>query len=302
MDAAMLEPHAETQGEFEDRFITVDENIRLHLRDYAPRLPETGLPVLCLHGLTRNARDFELVAPRIAALGRRVIALSMRGRGQSDRDPNPENYQAGIYANDAAKVLDALDIHRAVFIGTSMGGIVTMLMAAMAPDYVAAAVLNDVGPALDPAGLSRIGGYIGRGQPVMDLNAAAAAIKEINGPAFPAYANDQEFWLTFARRTFRQNAEGTFETDYDPMIALAFATPSDGPPADLSPFFQMLAARPVLVLRGALSDLLAPAGLAHMQALKPDLFTAEIPATGHAPTLEEPQSWDALLDFLARVP
>ncbi|MET0182055.1 MAG: alpha/beta hydrolase [Caulobacterales bacterium] len=302
MQSALAMPQTYETEEYADRFIPIGDGLRIHLRDYAPILPETGLPVVCLHGLTRNVKDFELVAPRIAALGRRVVAISMRGRGRSDRDPNPENYQAGVYAGDVTKALDALDIHRAVFIGTSMGGIITMLLAMMAPDYVAAATLNDVGPVLDPAGLTRISGYVGRGQPVPDWNAAAAAAKQLTGHAFPAHANDDAFWLTFAQRTFRETGEGKIEADYDPMIALAFASPEEAPPPDLSPFFQMLAARPVLVLRGALSDLLSREGVAHMRALKPDLFTAEIPATGHAPTLEEPESWNALLDFLARVP
>lgn len=293
----LAEPRSET---FEDRMLRVGENLRIHVRDYPAAAPETGAPVICLHGLTRNVADFELVAPRIAALGRRVIAMSMRGRGRSDRDPDPANYTPPVYVQDVLQALDMLGAQRAVFLGTSMGGIITMLLAAGAPDRVAAAILNDIGPVLDPRGLARIAGYVGRGQPVADWEAAADAIAAINGPAFPNERDNREFWRTFARRTFRAH-EGKVETDYDPMIALAFADPPAAP-ADLSPVFQALAPKPVLVVRGAISDLLSEEGVAGMRALKPDLHVALVPNVGHAPTLEEPEAWDAILDFLARTP
>lgn len=303
MTAVHMEPVTDpaTTRDYENHHIALGEGLTLHARDYAPLLPETGLPVVCLHGLTRNVKDFELVAPRIAALGRRVIAMSMRGRGESSRDPDPANYAVPVYVQDVIKALDALDIERAVFIGTSMGGLITMLIAASAPDRIAAAALNDVGPRIDPAGLNRIRSYVGRGQPVSDWAGAAQALRATNGVAFPARAEDDAFWATFARRTFREFAPGRIEADYDPMIALAF---DDAPaaPADATPLFLALAPVKVLVVRGAVSDLLSAEGLAHMRAVKPDLLSVDVPQVGHAPTLEEPESWDALLDFLARVP
>ena len=142
-------------GGFEERVVATVDGLALYARDYPPLFPETGLPVICMHGLTRNSRDFETVAPRIAALGRRVVAPDMRGRGRSANDPDPAHYVPAVYAQDVLKLMDALSIPRAVFIGTSMGGLVSMVLATMAPDRIAASILNDVGPKLNPAGLSR---------------------------------------------------------------------------------------------------------------------------------------------------
>ena len=148
-------------GGFEERIVATIDELPLYVRDYPPLLPETGLPVICLHGLTRNSRDFDVIAPRIAALGRRVVAPDMRGRGKSANDPDPAHYVPAVYAQDVLKLMDALEIPRAVFIGTSMGGLIIMVLATMAPDRIAASVLNDVGPKLNPAGLSRIAGVCG---------------------------------------------------------------------------------------------------------------------------------------------
>lgn len=289
-------------GGFEERIIATIDGLALYARDYPPLLPQTGLPVICLHGLTRNSRDFEVVAPRIAALGRRVIAPDMRGRGQSANDPDPAHYVPAVYAQDVLKLLDALDIPRAVFVGTSMGGLITMVLATIAPDRIAASVLNDVGPKLSTAGLGRIASYVGRSQPVASWEEAAEAVRSINGSAYPERADDDAFWHAFARRTFRQRDDGQLETDYDPHIALAFADfDEDATPPDLSPLFQALSAKPVLSIRGGLSDILTAESVAHMKNVNPNLETATIENIGHAPALDEPDAWDALLDFLAKV-
>ncbi|MGE3142447.1 MAG: alpha/beta fold hydrolase [Hyphomonadaceae bacterium] len=301
-EAATMDVSASAPAGCASRRIAVGDGLFLEAHDYAPEPPETGLPVICLHGLTRNARDFEIVAPRIAALGRRVVALSMRGRGGSDRDSDPARYAPPIYVQDVIKALDALEIERAVFIGTSMGGIITMALAAVAGGRVGAAALNDIGPVIEAAGLARIGTYVGRGEPVSDWAEAANAVKAVNGAAFPREADNAEFWLRFAKRTYRAGADGRPAPDCDPAIAQGFGQTQSGPPADLTPLFQALAQRPVLIVRGALSDILSADGLARMRALKPDLVSMEVPDIGHAPTLEEPEAWDALLDFLARTP
>lgn len=289
-------------GGFEERVIATVDGLALYARDYAPLLPETGLPVICLHGLTRNSRDFETIAPRIAALGRRVVAPDMRGRGQSANDPDPAHYVAAVYAQDVLKLMDALAIPRAVFVGTSMGGLIMMVLATMAPDRIAASVLNDVGPKLNTSGLARIATYVGRTQPVSSWPEAAEAVRAVNGSAYPERLDDQDFWLSFARRTFRQREDGLLETDYDPHIALAFADfDEDAPPPDLSPLFLALAQKPVLSVRGAISDLFGEDSVEMMRSLKPDLETATIANIGHAPVLDEPEAWDAVLDFLARV-
>lgn len=289
-------------GGFEERVVTTVDGLPLYARDYAPLLPVTGLPVICLHGLTRNSRDFEVIAPRVAALGRRVIVPDMRGRGRSANDPDPAHYVPVVYAQDVAKIMDELSAPRAVFVGTSMGGLITLVIAAAAPDRIAASVLNDVGPQLNPAGLSRIATYVGHVQPVDTWAEAAERVRATNGSAFPGRVDDEAFWLTAARRTFRERDDGRLELDYDPHIALAFADyDSDAPPADLTPYFTALAGKPLLSVRGALSDILSEEGVAHMRSVAPSVETVTVEGVGHAPTLEEPDAWDALLDFLAKV-
>lgn len=288
-------------GAFEERIIATADGLTLYARDYAPLTPVTGLPVICLHGLTRNSRDFEVIAPRIAACGRRVVAPDVRGRGKSANDPDPAHYQPAIYAQDVAALMDKLEIHEAVFIGTSMGGIITMVLAALAPARIAAAVLNDVGLKLSPEGIARIGSYVGRTRPVANWGEAAEAVRAIAGQAYPGRLDDGEFWDAFARRTFRQREDGLLETDYDPHIALAFAAPGDAPPPDMTPLFQALAAKPVLCVRGAISDLLSAETVAEMRALKPDLEAVRVENVGHAPMLDEPEAWEAVLGFLAKV-
>ncbi|HEX4534302.1 MAG TPA: alpha/beta hydrolase [Rhizomicrobium sp.] len=281
-------------------FVKTEDGPSVFVRDYAPDRPSGKLPVICLHGLTRNSADFEAVAPAIAQTGRRVITADMRGRGQTGNDPNPQNYRPDIYARDVTGILDALDIPRAVFIGTSMGGIITMILAATARERIGAVVLNDIGPELDPKGLMRIASYVGKAVPLPSWDAMIAAIRETQGPAFPD-AGDR-FWRTFAQRVARKLPDGRVEFAYDPAIAQAFATPPKTTPPSMVPMFQALATGPVLAVRGELSDILSPAGLAAMMRLKPDLKVAEIPRVGHAPTLEEPAAWCAVLEFLAAAP
>jgi pimeloyl-ACP methyl ester carboxylesterase len=280
----------------ENRFHTQD-GMDIFYRDYAPVAPETGLPVVCLHGLTRNSRDFELVAPRIASLGRRVIALDMRGRGNSSRDPSPEHYAPAMYVYDVLNVLDSLVIPRAAFVGTSMGGIITMLLAKFAAPRIAAAVLNDIGPVIEEAGLKRIAAYVGQNMEYASWAEAERAIAQSQAAAFPKAP--PEFFRKFARRTCRQLPDGRVAFDYDPAIARPAAETA---PVDMTPLFEALAPAPILVVRGALSDLFSAEGVDLMRIVKQDLLAVEVPDVGHAPTLEEPQAWDAIVDFLAHVP
>lgn len=279
------------------------DGLALFVREWPAEAPkdgpaDLGVPVLCLHGLTRNSRDFEIIGPRIAALGRRVLAQDVRGRGRSDWDADPARYQAPVYAQDALRVLDALRIERAVWIGTSMGGIISMMAAGMAPDRMAGVVLNDIGAVVEGVGLRRIAGYVGKGGPVADWSEAAEAVRRTNGDAFPRA--DADFWMLMAQRMFRQRADGRLEADYDPAIAGPGPAP-DSPSMELWPVFDALASIPTLVVRGALSDILSREGAQAMKARKPDLEIAEVPAVGHAPTLDEPPAWLPIVDFLARV-
>jgi pimeloyl-ACP methyl ester carboxylesterase len=285
---------------FSDLAWTSRDGLVLHARDYPPEGPVSGVPVICIHGLTRNARDFEDLAPRIAALGRRVVALDVRGRGRSARDPQPLNYHPGTYATDVVALLEATRIERAVFVGTSMGGIIAMVLASIRPEAIAGAVLNDVGPQLSPVGLARIGGYVGGGSAFATWDEAAAYARAINGAAFPGYTDAD--WARFARRLVDETPEGTLVLAYDPEIAAPFkAADPDAPPADMTPLFRALAARgPLLLVRGGISDLIDPPIVERMRAAVPAMAYAEVPDVGHAPMLTEPQAWDAIAAFLAR--
>jgi pimeloyl-ACP methyl ester carboxylesterase len=286
---------------FSEHRIPTADGLTLFLRDYAPHGGGSAAPVLCIPGLTRNSADFEMVAQRMAGLGRRVLAVDLRGRGHSDNDPDPTRYRPDIYAADMVYVLETLDIPSAVFVGTSLGGLVTMLVAAMAPDRIVAAVLNDIGPVVDPAGIARIAAYVGKSGAFDSWNALTHAVRAAQSLAFPAA--DDAFWKTMAHRVGRERRDGKIEFAYDPVIAQTFAPQPDAPPPpSLLPLFRALAAKPVLSVRGALSDILSVEGLAVMKEAKPDLGTVEVPRVGHAPTLDEPEAWAAIAAFLAKAP
>jgi pimeloyl-ACP methyl ester carboxylesterase len=285
---------------FADRFWTSVDGLNLYARDYPGAPGPARLPVICIHGLTRNSRDFEEVAPWIAARGRRVLALDVRGRGRSDRDPNPMSYQIPVYAGDVVSLLMQAGIGRAVFVGTSMGGLITMALAATNPLAVAGAVLNDVGPELSPVGLQRIMGYVGEQKPIGNWTEAAEFAASINGVAFPGAA--AEHWEAFARRIFRETESG-LALDYDPQITAPFKAAPTGPAADLWPVFSGLAnGRPTLLIRGGISDLIDAEIAERMRAAAPTMTYAEVPGVGHAPMLTEPEAAAALAAFLDRAP
>jgi pimeloyl-ACP methyl ester carboxylesterase len=283
--------------QFASRFFRTADGPRIEFREYPATTPVTGIPVLCLHGLTRNNRDFEELAPMIAACGRHVLVPSQRGRGLSDADPSPERYHPGTYAADMLALLSNLDISRAIFIGTSMGGLMTMICAALAPTRVAAVVLNDVGPEVDPKGLARIRGYVGRAEAPADWDQAAAICRAINGSAFSKETSG-EFWLKVARRVFWEPEPGNLALQYDPAISQVVNSPAVVPP-DLWPLFEALKPTPTLVVRGELSDILMVTTVEEMRRRKPDLVVANVPDVGHAPFLTEPAAWSAICNFLS---
>jgi pimeloyl-ACP methyl ester carboxylesterase len=291
-------------GIAERRWTSLD-GLSLFARDYAPASGPANLPVICLHGLTRNSRDFETLAPHVAAGGRRVLAIDVRGRGRSDWDPNPLQYNPAVYAGDVATLMAQAGVSRALFVGTSMGGLITMTLSALRPDLVAGAVLNDVGPEVGAAGLARIAGYVGGAPSVADWAEAAAYARATNGAALPDLTEDD--WHRFARRVFREDPAGGLALDYDPAISEVFkvsptAAPSAAPP-DLWPLFAGLAAnRPLLLIRGADSDILEAATAERMATAAPHMARVEIAGVGHAPTLEEPAAVAAIDAFLAAAP
>jgi pimeloyl-ACP methyl ester carboxylesterase len=273
------------------------EGLRLFSRVYAG--PSAVAPVvLCLHGLMRNSRDFEDLAPHLA-VRYRVVVPDVRGRGLSARDPNFNNYQIPMYLNDLLPLFAGLAIERASIIGTSMGGLMAMVLAVTQPQRVAGIVLNDVGPEVDPHGLERIRGYAGKSAPVHSWEEAVAQVRSTYGPVWPGLS--EERWERIARLSYRANAQGVPEADADPLIAEPFRDPQAAAP-DLWPLWGALTRVPMLAIRGAQSDILNAATLARMQREKPDLRVLEVPNRGHAPMLDEPECLAAIDEFLAQVP
>jgi pimeloyl-ACP methyl ester carboxylesterase len=270
------------------------DGLRLFSRVYAG--PHAGAPVvLCLHGLMRNGRDFEDLAPHLAARYR-VIVPDVRGRGMSARDPNFNNYQIPVYLNDLQSLFTGLGIERVSIVGTSMGGLIAMVLAVMQPQLIARIVLNDVGPEIDREGLERIRGYAGKAPPVRSWADAVATVRGIYGPAWPGLSDER--WDRIARLSYRANAQGLPEADADPLIAEPLKDTASAAP-NLWPLWGALARVPVLALRGAQSDILSAATFERMQREKPDLRALTIADRGHAPMLDEPQCIAAIDEFLA---
>lgn len=279
-----------------DGWWTSPDGLRLHLRDY-PGDP-LAIPLLCLPGLTRNARDFEDLAPRLSG-GRRVLAAELRGRGESACPKDPMTYLPPAYLGDILALFEQFGIGRIAIVGTSLGGLLAMMLAAARPGLVAGALLNDVGPVIEPGGLERIRGYVGRQTSWPTWLHAARALAEVHGVAYPLWALQD--WLRFAKRLCRVNAAGRIVGDYDVRIAEPFKLPPPAEPVDLWPALDALAPSPVLIVRGARSDILSPATAAAMRDRLPDAELVEVPDVGHAPTLDEPDALAAIGRWLERV-
>ena len=278
------------------------DGLTLHARDYAGAAGPARLPVVAIHGLTRNSADFEIIAPLIAQSGRRVLALDVRGRGRSDWARDPMTYRPDVYARDVLALMDQAGLGRAVFLGTSMGGLVTMAVAALRPKAVAGAILNDIGPQVSQAGLARIAAYLGQPVEIGDWADAAAYVRRINALAFPRYGDAD--WAAFARRTFRDGPAGAPVLDYDPDIAAPIrAAGAKALAPNLWPWFRRLARRrPLLLVRGQTSDLLGADIAARMRKVAPAMAYAEVAGIGHAPMLDEPEARAAIFEFLADAP
>lgn len=288
-------------ADFVERRWTSRDGLSLYARDYAGAAGESRLPVLCLHGLTRNSKDFAALAPLIAATGRRVIVPDVRGRGQSDRDPNGANYVPNTYARDILLLLDRLGIARALFVGTSMGGIISLAISGMRKHAVAGLVLNDVGPEVCNVGIERIKSYVGKKVDIGSWDDASAYLKKINGAAFPDYSDAD--WAAFARRTFA-GTDGAPRLDYDPAIMQPLSENKYKAMTFVAWYlFKRLARKaPTLLVRGELSDLLSKDIADKMQRRAPTLQRVEIPRVGHAPMLDEPPAVEAISAFLRTAP
>ena len=275
-----------------------NDGLRLHYRDYPGRSDRPA--VFCFPGLTRNARDYEGVAERIAGEWR-VVLVEFRGRGESGYAKDPMTYVPLTYLQDVEALLAELKIERCVAVGTSLGGIVTMLLAATDRERLAGAVLNDVGPELNPAGLERIRGYVGKAVWYPTWMHAARAVAEANGDVFPDYGIED--WLRMAKRLYRLNSSGRIVLDYDMKIAEPFRVPGNEAGPDMWRAFDALSGKPVLVVRGERSDILSADTAAKMVERLPGAELVTVPGVGHAPTLDEPAAVEGitrLLDTVAK--
>lgn len=281
---------------FEDRYWWSRDNLRLHYRYYPGR--DDRPPIVCIPGLTRNARDFESVAERLAGEWR-VICVDLRGRAESAYSKDPMTYVPLVYLQDLERLFEDAGITRFVGIGTSLGGIMLMLIASTDPERVAGALINDIGPTIEDAGLDRIRQSVGTGGGQPTWVHAARAVAEVQGAIYPDFG--LEDWLRVAKRLYRLNSAGRVVLDYDQRIAEPFRAPGGEVGVDLWPTLDGLKRCPVTVLRGALSDLFSDATLRRMGELIPHADLVTVPRVGHAPTLEEPESVAAIDRLLTRV-
>jgi pimeloyl-ACP methyl ester carboxylesterase len=283
---------------YEDRFWSSRDGLKLHYRDY-PGTVSGRPPVICLHGLTRNARDFEELAERLSPAWR-VLCPEMRGRGDSEYAREAASYNPLQYVEDLLALLEEAGIDRFVAVGTSLGGLMTMLLALQVPERIAAAVINDVGPRLEPAGLERIKSYVGQGRSFPTWVHAARALEEVQGVSHPV--QDLPFWIEAAKRVMTLSSNGRIVFDYDMKIAEPFARLDPAAEqANMWPALEALAGRPVVIVRGAVSDLLSEETLAGMLARLPEAEAITVQGVGHAPNLAGPDVFDAIDRLLARV-
>ncbi len=281
-----------------DVFVTAQDGLRLHVREYGPRTA-AALPVVCLPGLARTVADFDALAPALANgdPARRVIAIDLRGRGQSDYDRNPENYNVAVELGDVVTVLTALEIGEAVFIGSSRGGILTMLLGVAHPTAIAGVVLHDIGPVIEQKGLARIKSYVGKLPQPRNFAEGADILRRLFDAQFPAVTSEQ--WLAAARRTWKMD-DGELKPTYDVRLARTLAEVDiERPLPSMWNEFDALARVPILVIRGVNSDILSAATLTAMHAHHPGMQSVEIADQGHVPLLDSPDLIERIAAFVA---
>ena len=285
---------------FVSRFVSAQDGLKLHVRTYGPRIAP-GLAVVCLPGLARTCADFHVLATALAGDAKRpryVVAMDYRGRGRSEYDRNADNYSLPVELSDVVAVLTALGVAPAVFVGTSRGGILAMLLAAARPSAIAGVVLNDIGPVIDTRGLMRIKSYVGKLPQPKSFEDAAEMLRRLFGAQFPKLSSDD--WLDFARRSFTEQ-DGRLVADYDVKLAntLAGIDPARALPS-LWRQFDALARVAVMVIRGANSDVLSAATVDAMRTRRGDIESVEVPDQGHAPLLVEEEMIRRIGSFVAR--
>lgn len=285
------------EPEYHERTLTSQDGLKLFYRDYGgPQEPSSGdaIPVLCLPGVTRNSKDFSYLASRLAS-DRRVLCPDLRGRGRSDYDADWENYNPGVYINDIRHLLTSCGIHRVHVIGTSLGGILTMVMAVSMPGVIASAVLNDIGPEVGMEGLAGIIGYMKEDVSLSSWDEVAEYIRS----AFPDLpARTEEDWIAIAKNTYRETLDGAMVPDWDKAIVKQFETALRAK-NDLWPLFMALKKVPVLTVRGTKSRILSDATLDAMHDAMPSMKSVVVDDCGHPPSLSEPHVLEAIDDHLA---
>jgi pimeloyl-ACP methyl ester carboxylesterase len=279
---------------YQEKYISASDGLRLYVRDYMPNSAPKRT-IVCLCGLTRNSKDFDEVAEKYYLKGHRVVTMDYRGRGLSQYDENWENYNPNMYGSDVFAVCTALGLHECIFIGTSLGGLLSMGLCTLVPTLVHSVVLNDVGPVLGNKAIDVIIEYTGDDRKVPTLEAAVEKLKSY-------YKDDthrsEDEWKKQAQNTYKLE-DGQYVPDWDVRIAQYLKTSASQDGAqNLWPFFKALADRPVLVLRGEVSTVLSQETYEEMLAALPNISGALIPNAGHVPTLSEPESQKALDDFI----
>ncbi len=286
------------RARFDEIFFTVRDGLKLHARVYpAQSAPanKAARAVVCLPGLTRNGRDFHGLALALSAGSepRDVYTLDYRGRGLSETDRDWRNYNVPSEMQDVIDFMASRELHDAAIIGTSRGGLITMVMAAAAPGLIGAAVLNDIGPVLESKGLGRIAAYVGRMPVPRTWPEAAKLVQEMNARAFPAVPENE--WEDVARQFFNER-DGRPAAGYDPELGKAFSV-LDGPMPALWPQFDALKRVPVMVIRGEKSDLLSPGTVEAMRLRHPQFTALTVPGQGHAPLLRDEPTQTAIRNF-----
>lgn len=281
---------------YAQRSFHAQDDLRLSYRDYDTGAAG-GTPLLCLSGLTRNAKDFHDFALRHAGT-RRVLCLDYRGRGRSAYDPDPKNYQAPVYLNDIQHLLAVARIQKVIVLGTSLGGILAMALSIAAPTMLAGVILNDIGPEVSEDGRQRIADYVGNGIVAGSYDEAVSILRQTYAPAYPNLSPAS--WMRIARGTFTEDERnGGLRLDYDLTIATALREQAKAPLPDLWPLFRGLRPLPLLAFRGALSDVLTAETFVAMKREHAGMIAVTVPGVGHIPQLDEPEFEGAIDAFLA---